>query len=418
MRRANVIAVTIACLIAGSTAWCAQDQIPWVNSWQEASAQAQRHQRLILIHFTSHNCPTCVKLERTVFNRPEVIRAIAANYVPWEVKVDNHAELARHYRVDRWPTDLIVTVDGEELYRGLSSLDSNRFISTLDQVAAHARIQMPWSGGGSATAAMPAPSRLPDRHGSEFPAGAASGAAWTPTSQALPGATSGAGMSSVPMAGDATASSAFPTHRPISGGTMVTNQFVPTGAPAAQAVREQQVSYNESTSSEFPLSGPAENATSVVPARQTFNQYVAAQPEPPADSRVAAAPDAGDASAAASPALEGYCCVTLVEQEKWVRGDARWGALHRGRTYLFAGPEEQQRFLTNFDAYAPALSGYDCVKYAEQGALVSGRRAHGVFYRGQVFLFADETALQQFWQMPERYLPLVVAERQGHTMQR
>jgi protein disulfide-isomerase len=118
---------------------------------------------------------------------------------------------------------------------------------------------------------------------------------------------------------------------------------------------------------------------------------------------------------AATPALDGYCSVTLVEQEKWVEGDPRWGVLHRGRTYLFAGPEEQRRFLDNFDRYAPALSGYDCVKYIDQGAMLEGKRAHGIFYRGQVFLFVDEASLQQFWQAPERYVPYVVAEQPRET---
>ncbi len=104
--------------------------------------------------------------------------------------------------------------------------------------------------------------------------------------------------------------------------------------------------------------------------------------------------------------------MTLIEQEKWVKGDPKWGAVHRGRTYLFAGPEEQRRFLANYDKYAPALSGYDCVKYAEQGTLIDGHRAHGVFYRGQIFMFADEVALQTFWSSPERFVPYVRAEQQ------
>ena len=79
---------------------------------------------------------------------------------------------------------------------------------------------------------------------------------------------------------------------------------------------------------------------------------------------------------------------------------------------MFAGPEEQRRFLADFDKYAPALSGYDCVKYAERGELVDGRRAHGVFYRREIFLFADEEALQKFWNAPERYIPVVRAEQQ------
>lgn len=94
-----------------------------------------------------------------------------------------------------------------------------------------------------------------------------------------------------------------------------------------------------------------------------------------------------------------------------MKGDPRWGVNHRGRTYLFTSPEQQHGFLNNYDQYAPALSGYDCVQYAEGGDLVEGKRAHGVFYRDQIFLFADEASLEKFWQTPSRYLPVVEQER-------
>ncbi|MHB8969340.1 MAG: hypothetical protein ACYC3X_03950 [Pirellulaceae bacterium] len=135
---------------------------------------------------------------------------------------------------------------------------------------------------------------------------------------------------------------------------------------------------------------------------------------------IAAQPPLGPAAEKERPplGLDGYCPVTLVEREKWVKGDPKYGALHRGRTYLFAGPEEQARFLDRegYEKYAPALSGYDPVKYAEQGTLVDGKRVHGVFYRGQVFLFADEVALQQFWTAPERFATAVRVEQQRSAM--
>jgi len=100
--------------------------------------------------------------------------------------------------------------------------------------------------------------------------------------------------------------------------------------------------------------------------------------------------------------LDGCCPVTLVEQQKWIAGDRRWGANHRGRTYLFVGPEEQQRFLADPDRYAPVLSGYDVVA-AEAGRLVPGLREHGVFFDGHVYLFADEDSLLQFSARPEHF---------------
>lgn len=103
-------------------------------------------------------------------------------------------------------------------------------------------------------------------------------------------------------------------------------------------------------------------------------------------------------------ALDGFCPVRLAEQEKWVKGDARWGARHDGRTYLFAGPEEQQKFLASPEQYAPALSGNDIVLAVEQKQMVPGHREHGVWYHGKVYLFSDEASCQRFNAAPDQYV--------------
>ena len=101
--------------------------------------------------------------------------------------------------------------------------------------------------------------------------------------------------------------------------------------------------------------------------------------------------------------LDGYCPVTLSEKQQWVVGDRRWGAIHRGRTYLFAGPEEQRRFFTDPDRYAPATSGNDVVMATEQGQTVPGMREHGVFFGNRVYLFSGEATLEKFARNPNQY---------------
>ena len=67
----------------------------------------------------------------------------------------------------------------------------------------------------------------------------------------------------------------------------------------------------------------------------------------------------------------------LIENERWVRGDPRWGAIHRGRLYLFGGEAQKQRFMGNPDYYSPVLSGNDPVLALDQQQIVPGRRQHG-----------------------------------------
>jgi protein disulfide-isomerase len=365
----------VAILLGCVSGLRAQSRIAWVDNWAEAQSLARSQHRLILIHFWSQSCPPCLKLERTVYNRPEMIRAMHINYIPLKINVMDDPEMARRHDIRRWPTDVIVDADGKEVHRGPSPLELNEYIATLDQIAAHARIGLPVSGSAS-TARAPDPSMSPQ---SSFPLGNQAQAVANRSAQAAP--PSGAAVASYranPYAQEEQQNQGVPA-MPGYGG-----QFQPPRGPAAStppaAMENRFVGRANPPASR---TGPNPNAT---PA-------VSNQPTNPA------------------PALDGYCPVTLVEQEKWVKGDVKWGAHHRGRTYLFAGPEQQKRFMASFDKYAPALSGFDAVKYVEQGVLVDGKRAHGVFYKNQIFLFADETALRQFWTAPERYASNVRAEQ-------
>jgi YHS domain-containing protein len=109
--------------------------------------------------------------------------------------------------------------------------------------------------------------------------------------------------------------------------------------------------------------------------------------------------------------LEGYCPVSLAEQQRlhpnqrrWVVGDRRWGATHQGRTYLFAGPEEQREFLDRPWLYAPAFAGDDPVLLIDQNRTVPGKREHGLYFNKQIYLFSEEGTLEHFRRDPRPYI--------------
>lgn len=101
--------------------------------------------------------------------------------------------------------------------------------------------------------------------------------------------------------------------------------------------------------------------------------------------------------------LDGYCPVTLVEKRKWVKGDPRWGARHRGRTYLFAGKKEEQAFFAAPDRYTPVLNGVDPVMVFDHQTEESGKREYGAFFENRVYLFSSEASYRQFKKNPARY---------------
>jgi YHS domain-containing protein len=101
--------------------------------------------------------------------------------------------------------------------------------------------------------------------------------------------------------------------------------------------------------------------------------------------------------------MDGYCPVQLIEGGRWQKGNAAWGIIHRGRIYLFSGPEAQRRFQADPDRYAPVNSGNDVVFTLELGRMVPGFREHGAQFDGHVYLFANEATLEKFRSNPRYY---------------
>lgn len=102
-------------------------------------------------------------------------------------------------------------------------------------------------------------------------------------------------------------------------------------------------------------------------------------------------------------ALGGYCPVTIQDLRKWSKGDPRFGAIHRRRTFLFATADEQATFLRDPDRYTPVLTGYDPVRYLKTGEQVDGSPQFSLTYRRQVYLFTDEDSLKTFFDNPAKY---------------
>jgi protein disulfide-isomerase len=164
-----------------------------------------------------------------------------------------------------------------------------------------------------------------------------------------------------------------------------------------------------------------EVAAPQVPPRQFANPYASlqsgavAQPQANVAATSQPSPQAvADPRALAPNAVpigfDGYCPVSMRTQWKWVPGDPRYGIVHRGRTYLMAGPAEQQQFWADPDRYSPALSGMDPVLAIDHGQQVPGKREHSIDYQNLFYMFASEATLQQFTSTPERY---AVAVRQA-----
>lgn len=102
--------------------------------------------------------------------------------------------------------------------------------------------------------------------------------------------------------------------------------------------------------------------------------------------------------------LDGYCPVTLDEEERWQKGDGRFASRYEGRTYLFTNASAKARFDRQPELFAPVAAGLDVVMLIDANRRVPGQRSHGLWCRGRVYLFASEESLQAFCNRMDYYL--------------
>lgn len=110
-----------------------------------------------------------------------------------------------------------------------------------------------------------------------------------------------------------------------------------------------------------------------------------------------------DASQAPPFAIEQFCPVTLLESRKWQKGNVRFGAVHRNRTYLFASEEAQRKFLADPERYVPVLSGCDPVIFAETNQWIDGNPSIGLLIGGKTFFFVSAESRARFEISPQPY---------------
>jgi protein disulfide-isomerase len=114
--------------------------------------------------------------------------------------------------------------------------------------------------------------------------------------------------------------------------------------------------------------------------------------------------------------LDGYCPVELHRlRTRYTKGDPRFGAVHRGRTYLFSSADAQQEFLRDPDRYSPVMAGNDPVLLFDQGQFVPGTRRLGLFVGDRVYLFANEQTRAKFQSDMHRYTDAVQVAQSQHA---
>lgn len=103
-------------------------------------------------------------------------------------------------------------------------------------------------------------------------------------------------------------------------------------------------------------------------------------------------------------AVEGFCLVTLRDQQQWVKGSPKIGAIRGDKRYLFSSERALAIFAAAPEQYLPVLDGDCIVTFAETGKRESGQLPWGLLHGRRLFFFAGPEELERFKENPEHYV--------------
>lgn len=431
--RALRLAMLAALLTASSVSVASAESAPaWATDLEAARQEAMRTGRLLLVHCWTPSCGPCRAMEQTVFADPNVTHTLSQHYVPVKLNLQDDPQFGRKYGIRTIPADVVIKADGTMIDRTNSPRTPESYIARFQQVALAAAAAP--GGEQAAQGAVPAPGTVAQQPGQPG------------QSPQMAGVTS---PSSV--VGDR-----YKEH------PLVNNQFAgrygneaqpappmvpPTGnnplldRPVADYRNDhQEQPAAPQAGPAAPQAGPpAPQQPGIGPGAQQRPQPSMPQPnmnphgvQPPGApaQQQPAAPQGESAAQSNHPAglqlppgvpplaFDGYCVVSVRDDEIWRMGNPAWGVIHRGQTYLFHSKQAQEAFQARPDYYGLAINGHDLVHYAKTGQLIPGSREFGATHKnGGVFLFSNEANLQQFQTDPTPFISKLNGQQAAATAQ-
>ncbi len=354
-----------ATLLSTALAFCApviafaiEREIAWTEDYEAAVQRAATTNSIVLLHFYGDYCPPCKLLDKKTFHDPALVSKMNEHLVPVKINADRRRDLAQKFQVTRWPTDIYLFPNGDEIYRGVSNADPAVYCKTIERIALRHR---DWTVERNSTAR--AKEKRQDR----------ALAAHTPQIQ---------------------------TEQPIHSGN--------TG----HSVRTQAASWtNKPDATPSNVSASPMTGTTLPNSRVIDNPYVTQQPivVPPAPKTPLAQQNntlAAQQVYAETIGLGGFCPVTLIESlnepsaKGWVEGAKSFAVRHRGRVYHCVSDRARQALLREPDRFTPCLSGFDIVHFCKAGELHDGKCEFGCIQEGtnRVFLFETKANYDEFTQ--------------------
>ena len=402
-------------------------EIAWSEDLVATMELAQRTGKPVLVHFYGDHCPPCRMLEKKAFKDPQLIQAIGEHVLAVRINAERDTKIAARFRVNRWPTDVYLHPNGDEIYRNISAQDPAAYERTVMKVAeknqrligqlktkpfepTRSDLMAAELKAAELKAAVPANEAMESNKDVRVSL-ASSQSTMAPASSPVVASLKGPArvrLSEAAISSVDTADVAINYQRPLPSPPSVSlqdQQSLVVEAP----VPSVEVPSVEVPSVEVPL-----------PAAPSLPQTTEPQTAEPQTTEQIAQPTKVEPSLPTAVAMGGFCPVSLamaIEASKtgatsspaWVQGHGDFAVRHRGRVYHCVSEEALSKFLESPDLYAPVLSGCDLVEYSKSGKWIDGDCRFGFIDKetGRIFLFSSSLNCQEFAQNCESYSSMV-----------
>ncbi|MFN6304206.1 MAG: thioredoxin family protein [Planctomycetota bacterium] len=392
----SVIALTLANFGFGKDT----SEIAWSEDLAGTMELAQRTGKPVLIHFYGDHCPPCRMLEKKAFKDTQLIAAISEHVLAVRINAERDTKTAARFRVNRWPTDVYLHPNGEEIYRNISAQDPSAYERTVLKVAEK---NQRFVGQHKSKPSKP----LSEETNTKVRASFASGRPMTAEASS-PVAASLQGPARVRLSEVAIAS--------VDTADVAINNQTPLPTLAGPSVQDMQPLVVEAPLPTMEVASDAV-ASDAVASDALASDAVASDAVTPPTTQP---PTKVEPILPTEVAMGGFCPVTLamaIEASKtgtspnpaWVKGNGDFAVRHRGRVYHCVSEEALAKFLESPDLFAPVLSGCDLVEYSKSGKWIDGDCRFGFIDKetGRIFLFSSSLNCQEFVQNCESYSSMV-----------
>lgn len=108
----TLVATVVAGLALGEARGADDSQatrLAWRRSYKQAAEEARQRRRPILIKITATWCGPCRQMQQLTFSDERILRRLRRDFVLLELDADEHAEVVADFRVEAYPTTLVVS---------------------------------------------------------------------------------------------------------------------------------------------------------------------------------------------------------------------------------------------------------------------------------------------------------------------